>query len=54
MSDPDFHAALKLVVVWVMATAGAVTLNQLVLVSTLIFTLLQIIMILRRLLKGLP
>ena len=44
----------KVILAWVAAIFGSVTLNQLVLGATLIFTLLQIFMILRRLWKGLP
>lgn len=54
MNDQDHHAIFKVIAVWVATMAGSVTLNELVLVSTLIFTVLQIFMICRRLWKGLP
>jgi len=55
MNDHDTNAAsIKLFIVWLGAVAGTVTLNQLVLGATLIFTVLQIFMLCRRLWKGLP
>jgi hypothetical protein len=44
----------KVLIAWLGAIAGGITLNQLVLGATLIFTVLQIFMICRRLWKGLP
>ncbi len=56
MSDHENNLTIyiKLFIAWAGALFGGVTLNQLVLGATLIFTLLQIFMILRRLWKGLP
>lgn len=55
MNDHDTHTAtLKLIIVWAGTLAGGITLSDLVLTATLIFTLLQIFMILRRLWKGQP
>jgi hypothetical protein len=45
---------IKVMIAWIGAIAGGVTLNELVLGATLIFTVLQIFMICRRLWKGLP
>jgi hypothetical protein len=45
---------VKVLIAWAGAIAGGITLNQLVLGATLIFTVLQIFMIFRRLWKGLP
>jgi hypothetical protein len=55
MTPQEAHDTyLKLGIAWLGAIAGGITLNQLVLGSTLIFTVLQIFMIIRRLWKGLP
>jgi len=55
MNDHESNAiTMKLLVSWIGALAGGITLNQLVLSATLIFTVLQIFMIIRRLWKGLP
>ena len=55
MTDDNTNAMnLKLIIAWIAAIFGSLTLNQLVLWATLIFTVLQIFMILRRLWKGLP
>lgn len=55
MNDHDTNAAtIKIIIAWIGAVAGGITLSNLVLGATLIFTLLQIFMILRRLYKGLP
>jgi hypothetical protein len=54
MNDQDFHGFIKIAVIWCAAFFGTLTLNQLLIGATLIYTVLQIFMILRRLWKGLP
>ena len=54
MNDHDIQETFKIVMVWVAALAGTMTLNQILIVATLIYTLLQIFMICRRLWKGQP
>lgn len=54
MNDQDLQAVLKILCVWIASLAGQVTLSGLLMMATLIFTVLQIFMILRRLWKGLP
>jgi hypothetical protein len=46
-------AMIKITLAWVGATIGAVSLTQWVLISTLIFTLLQILVLIRKIWKGL-
>lgn len=47
-------ATVKLIIVWVGTMVGGITLSDMVLTATLIFTLLQIFMLLRRLWNGQP
>lgn len=55
MNDHDTNVAgLKLLIIWLGTMAGNMTLSTAVLGSTLVFTVLQIFMILRRLWKGIP
>ena len=55
MNEQEANAiTLKLILIWIGTFIGSVTLNQLVLGATLVFTILQIFMILRRIWKGLP
>lgn len=52
-SDHDTNAAmLKLLVVWLGTMFGGVTLSSLVLGATLIYTVLQIIVLVRKILRG--
>lgn len=51
-NDHDTNmATLKIIVAWIGAAFGSISLSSAVLVATLVFTLLQIYMIVRRLRK---
>lgn len=52
-NDHDTNTALlKVLVAWAGAVLGGVTLSGLVLTATLIFTVLQIIVLVRKMMKG--
>jgi hypothetical protein len=52
-NDHDTNVAtIKVLIAWIGAVVGGVTLSQLVLGATLIYTLLQIFILLRKLWKG--
>lgn len=46
------HPLLKLAIAWIGASFGTLTLNQWVLVATLIYTIIQIVIGLRKLWNG--
>lgn len=48
MNDQQHHDWLKLLLAWVAAMVGAVTLSDVVLGATLVLTLLQIFVVVRR------
>jgi len=53
MHDHDTNTAVwKMIIIWIATAAGNVTLNSAVLFVTLIYTLLQIFSLLRRLWKD--
>jgi hypothetical protein len=45
-------ATIKVLIAWIGAVVGGVTLSQLVLGATLIYTLLQIFILIRKMWKG--
>ena len=47
-------AMLKIVITWLGTMIGGITLSSLVLTATLIFTLLQIYVLIRKIMKGTP
>ena len=52
-SDHDTNMALlKVLIAWIGTAVGGVSLSSLVLVATLVFTLLQIYVLLRKIIKG--
>jgi len=51
MSEHD-HATIKILIAWVGAIYGALTLSQLVLFATLVYTVLQIVVLVRKMWKG--
>jgi len=52
--EANYIATVKILIVWIATFFGSITLNQVMVVCTIVFTLLQIFMLLRRLWKGLP
>lgn len=51
MSEQD-HSLIKVLIAWVGAVYGALTLSQLVLFATLVYTVLQIVVLIRKIWKG--
>jgi hypothetical protein len=53
MNDHDTNTAvLKIIIAWVGTAVGGVSLSGLVLTATLIFTVLQIYVLVRKIIKG--
>ena len=52
-NDHETNAAMiKVMIAWIGTMFGGITLSSLVLTATLIYTILQIILVVRKLIKG--